>query len=137
MRRPRSQLFVAWCVFGAAALWSAYEWIFVNEGLRYFSQDWSRVLLLCTIVVIGTPILLGYLALSAECRRRVELWGVGCLAAATTGLALHVLYSAARMAAFLSETGGLWLLIASVLFLCIMAAGFWWAFWRVWNRKPV
>ena len=66
MRRLRRQCVLAWAVIGAAVFWSVYDWIFVNEGHRYFREDWSRVLMLLAIVLVGTPILLGYRALSEE-----------------------------------------------------------------------
>lgn len=137
MRRPRLQSVLAWAIIAAAVLWSIYDWIFVDEGLRYFTADRSRVLVLLAIVIVGTPILLGYEALSAERRRRVALWVVGILAASATGLALHFVYSMARLAGFLHETGGLWLGLVGTLFPCMIAVCLWWAFSRIRHRKPV
>lgn len=137
MRKPRRQLVVAWAVIAAAVLWSAYDWIFVTEGLRYFSEDWTRLLVLCVIVLVGTPILLGYQALSAERRRRLELWAVGVHAATATVLAVHFAYSTLRLADFLRQTGGFWLVLIATLFPAAIAACLWWVFSRMWSRKPV
>ena len=137
MRKPRRQLVVAWAVVAVAVLWSAYDWMFVTEGFRYFSEDWTHLLVLCGIVFVGTPILLGYQALSVERRRRVELGAVGVLAATATVVALHFAYSMLRLTDFLRETGGLWLVLIATLFPAAFAACLWWVFSRIWSRKPV
>jgi hypothetical protein len=137
MRKPRRQRVVAWAVVAAAILWSAYDWMFVTEGFRYFREDWTRLFVLCVIVLVGTPILLGYQALSAERRRRLELWAVGVLAAIATVFALHFAYSTLRLADFLRETGGLWLVLIATIFPAAIAACLWWVFSRMWSRKPV
>jgi hypothetical protein len=137
MRKQYLQHVVAWVMIGAAIAWSIYDWIFVDEGLRYFSEDRSRVLLLLAIVVIGTPILLGFGALSAEGKRRVALWVGGTLAACATGFALHFVYTMAGLAGYLRDTGELWIGLGAAVFPCAIAACLWWAFSRIWHRKPI
>jgi hypothetical protein len=137
MRKLRLQRVLASAIIVAAILWSLYDWIFVDEGLRYFSEDWSRVLVLPAIVVVSTPILLGYEALSAERRRRVALLVVGLLAAVATGFAVHFIFSMVRLAGSLRQTDVLWWGLVATLFPCIIAACLWWAFSRILNRKSV
>jgi hypothetical protein len=137
MRKARRQVVLAWTVVAAAVLWSAYDWIFVTEGFRYFSEDWTRPLVLSGIVLVGTPILLCYHALTAERRRRVELWTVGILASIATAFALHFTYSTLRLAGFLRETGELWLVLIATVFPAAMAVCLWWVFSRIRSRKPV
>jgi len=137
MGKARRQVLVAWAVIAVAVLWSAYDWIFVTEGFRYFGEDWTRLLVLCGIVLLGTPLLLGYQMLSTERRRQVELWAIGILAAAATGLALHCSYSMLRLADFLRDTGQLWLVLIAALFPAAIAVCLWWVFSRIWSRKPV
>ncbi|MBM3881818.1 MAG: hypothetical protein FJ387_19185 [Verrucomicrobia bacterium] len=137
MRKPRRQLVLAWAVIAAAVLWSVYDWIFVTEGFRYFAEDWARLLVLCGIVLVGTPLLLGYQMLSTERRRQLGLWAIGVLAAAATGLALHCSYSMLRLADFFRETGELWLVLIATLFPAAIAVCLWWVFSRIWYRKPV
>lgn len=137
MRKPRLQPVLAWVMVGAAIVWSIYDWILVDQGLRYFGEDRSRTLVLLGIVAVGTPILLGYEALSAERKRSVALWFVGILAASATGFALHFVYSMARQAGFLRETGAFWMGLVAAFFPCIIATCLWWAFSRIWQRKPI
>jgi hypothetical protein len=137
MRKPRLQQVLAWTLTGAGIVWTIYDWIFVDEGLRYFSGDWPRVLVLLAIVVVGTPVLLGYESLSAEPKRRVALLVVGLLAAAATGFAGHFLISMARLASTLRQGGIFWCGLLATVFPCIIAACLWWAFSRILNRKPV
>ena len=106
-----------------------------QEGHRYFSEDWSRILVLLAIVVVGTPILLGYQTLAAERQRRAALWVVGILAASATGFALQFIYWIARFADFLRDTGELRLGLVLTPLPLILAAFLWWAFSRILHRK--
>ena len=137
MRRLRLQHILAWLVFGTGIAWSIYDWFVVDEGIRYFAEDYRRTLLLLFIVAVGTPILLGHEALSSERKRCVSLWLVGTLAAGTTIFTVHIAYGMLRLTGFLLETGQLWMGLLSTLFPCVLAAGLWWAFCRIRQTKPV
>jgi hypothetical protein len=137
MRKPRLQPVLAWTLIGAALLWLVCDWLFVDEGLRYFSEDRSRVVVLLAIVAAGTPVLLGYELLSAERRRRMELLVVGLSAVAATGFAVHFFFRMTRLAGFLRESGCLWWGLLAMLFPSLIAACLWWAFSRIRSRKPL
>lgn len=131
MRKSRVTAVVAWSLLGAATVLEFYDWIVVNEGLRYFAEDHRRILLAMAIGIVGAPILLAYGSLSQVWRRSVDLWLSGSLAIGTTLCAVYSLHTMWRLAGFLRETGTLWMGVIAVLLPCAMAAVLWWVFARI------
>jgi hypothetical protein len=128
---------LAGLVLLTAIAWSVYDWIVADEGVRYFSQDQRRILLLLAIVGVGAPLLLGYETLSVTWKRRVALWLVGFLAAGATAFAIHVACTMGRLAGFLVETHQLWMALVGALFPVAVAGCLWWAFSRIRHRRAV
>lgn len=129
--------FLALALVAACLARSIYDWFFVDDGVRYFTGDRSHILLLLASIAIGTPILLGYMALSAEWQHRIKLWLFGILAIGATGYAARIAYMMVPTLVLLRETGSLWYGLLVMLLPCLMAAGLWWAFSRIRNRKPI
>jgi len=131
MTKSRLQSLLAWILLAIGIAWSIYDWLFVDEGLRYFSKDPFRILVSVAIVAVGTPLLFGYEALPAKWKLRAALWIVGALATGATAVAVHCLYSLARLAKSLLQTGDSWLYVLAGIFPCVIASCLWLAFARI------
>ena len=99
--------------------------------MQYFRKNPSRIFVLLAIVAVGTPLLLGYEALSTQRKRVVALWTIGALALAATAFAIHCLYLLACLARLPYHVGILWVCVVAALFPCVIAACLWWAFYRI------
>ena len=130
MRKLSVQRLVGLILLAAGILWSLYDWLFVDEGVQYFRKDPSRIFVLLAIVVVGTPLILGYEALSTQRKRVVALWTIGTLAMAATAFAIHCLYLLVCLARLPYQVGILWVCVVAALFPCVIAACLWWAFYR-------
>jgi hypothetical protein len=121
----------------AGLAWTVYDWVVVDEGVQYFTEDRRHILLLVSIVVLGTPLLLGYYELSPSWNRIVTMWITGGLAVGTTAFAAYMLYRMGRLAGFMRETHTLGGGLFAGLFPAAVAGYFWWAFSRVRAGKPI
>lgn len=105
--------------------------------MQYFRKNPSRIFVLLAIVAVGTPLLLGYEALSTQRKRVVALWTIGALALAATAFAIHCLYLLACLARLPYQVGILWVCVVAALFPCVIAACLWWAFYRIRRQRSV
>ncbi len=130
-RCPRRPRWLALPLVALALAWQACDWTVVDEGYRYFKESPSRLLLLLGMVAIGTPMLLGYEALTAKRKQQVALWLMGTLAVGATVFAVHLLWLMARLASSVRDAGGAGWGSFAALFPCVIAVYLWWAFHRM------
>jgi hypothetical protein len=134
-------VFAAFLLLISLIGWSVYEWIAVNDGIGYFAEDHRRIVLLAGVVGLATTVLVAYDAFPVIWKRNVTLWGMCCLAAGTTVIALCALvvmgrllktvYLAGGLSEFLCRAQSIVMLVSGGLVPAVMAICFWWAFFQM------
>jgi hypothetical protein len=84
---------IGWLAFLAWGVWSLYNWIYVEDGPAYFTDDPRRILWVGVISLIGGAIVFLFMKLPLATRRSLEIGLFGAMAFVAGGVSVIKFWS--------------------------------------------
>ncbi|MEW6155941.1 MAG: hypothetical protein AB1813_00820 [Verrucomicrobiota bacterium] len=133
----KRKLLLGWFLTLTAAVWSVYEWGFVNNGPQYFLPGWRRIASVFVLSVCGGLLVYSIMQLPENVRRRIASAGFGMSALLNAALWLWLLWIIIAARESLAATGMLGWSIALVTFLFLLGVGLQAMMWWHFKKPPV
>jgi hypothetical protein len=118
----------------AMTVWELYDFFVTNEGVRYFSSEPRRLVLVVLLGLAGGVVAFGISRLSPGSQRTLKLTALGTFGTVLLFALGFFGYSLARLAPMVSEGGAWGWMAAAFIAFAVLAILVWFEFRQVWRR---